>query len=91
MQWETGKARVLDHYSTYCDIYNRTCYQAKNVPVIFNISDRVGYSSGGQNLTITGHGFTGNISITVDGVNCTLTQYHEESMSCEVQSKSTIS
>jgi hypothetical protein len=47
MQWETGKARVLDHYATHCDIKNVTCYQAKNVPVIFDVSSNVGYSSGG--------------------------------------------
>jgi hypothetical protein len=92
MQWETGKARVLDHYATHCDILNKTCYQAKNVPVIFSLSNNEGYSSGGQNLTIKGHGFSaGNISAVVDGVNCTVTQYQDDSFSCEVNNKSTIS
>jgi hypothetical protein len=92
MQWETGRARVLDHFATHCDIKNETCYQAKNVPVVFNISDRIGYSSGGQNLTISGHGFSaGNITVTVDGVPCDVTQYQDDSMSCEINPKSTIS
>jgi hypothetical protein len=92
MQWETGKARVLDHYATHCDIKNTTCYQAKNVPVIFDVSDNVGYSSGGQNLTIKGHGFAaGNITASVDGVNCAITQFQDDSFSCEVAAKSAIS
>jgi hypothetical protein len=92
MQWETGKARTLDHYATTCDIFNRTCYQAKTVPVIFDISDNVGYSSGGQNLTVKGHGFGGgNITATVDGANCVVTQFQDDSFSCEVQPKATIS
>ena len=57
-----------------------------NVPVIFNISSHVGYTSGKQNLTIHGHGFNSpNITVSVAGVDCKVTQYHEESVSCEVQ------
>jgi len=37
-------------------------------------------------LTITGYGFTsGNITASVDGVNCSVTQYQDSSFSCEVQ------
>lgn len=85
MQWETGKAVVLDHFAYHCNVDNTTCYQAKTVPVIFDMTSNTGYSSGGQNLTVYGHGFgRGNISAQVDGVNCTVTQHQERSFSCEV-------
>lgn len=61
----------------------------KAIPVIFNISSNTGYTNGGQNLTIYGHGFNSdNISVTVDGVDCIVSYYKEDSVSCEVQSKS---
>jgi len=91
MTWETGKALVLDH-ALHCDITNTTCYQAKSVPVIFNVSSNTGYKSGGQNLTVHGHGFgLGNISAKLDGVDCKVSQYQETSFSCEVDPKDTVS
>jgi len=92
MQWETGKAVVLDHYALHCNVANTSCYEARTVPVIFNVSSNTGYTSGGQNLTVYGHGFgQGNITATVDGVNCTVTQHQERSFSCEVAPRSAVS
>ena len=92
MTWETGKARVLDHYALHCDIHNTTCYQAKSVPVIFNVSSNTGYKLGGQNLTVHGHGFgNGNISAKLDGVDCVITQFQDRSFSCEVSPRSSAS
>jgi len=89
MLWEVGYAMVSETEALHCTYDNSTCYKALNVPVIFNISSKVGYTSGHQNLTIHGHGFNSdNITVTVDGVNCTVTNYQEESVSCEVQPKS---
>jgi hypothetical protein len=63
------------------------CYHAMNVPSISNISQHTGYTSGGQNLTIHGHGFNDpNITVTVAGRECTVTQYQDTSVSCELQS-----
>lgn len=88
MLWEVGYAMVSETESTHCSYDNQTCYQAMNVPVIFNMSSHVGYTSGSQNLTIHGHGFNSdNITVTVDGVPCTVTNNQEESVSCEVQPK----
>lgn len=86
MLWEVGYAHVTEHEATHCD-YNMTrCYTAMNVPVIFNISSHVGYTSGKQNLTIHGHGFNSpNVTVKVAGVDCLVTQYQEESVSCELQ------
>ena len=92
MMWETGKAHVLDQYATYCNIDNSSCYQARTVPVIFDVSTHSGFSSGGQNLTVYGHGFgSGNISVTVDGVNCTVTSYYSDSFSCDIQPATSVS
>lgn len=87
MLWEVGYAHVSDVEATHCSYDMQRCYQAMNVPVIFNISSHRGYTSGHQNLTIHGHGFNSpNVTVTVAGVPCQVTQYQEESVSCEVQS-----
>lgn len=89
MLWEVGYAMVSETEAVHCTYDNSTCYKALNVPVIFNISKNVGYTSGHQNLTIHGHGFNSdNITVTVDGVNCTVTNSQEDAVSCEVQPKS---
>jgi hypothetical protein len=92
MMWETGLSQVIDHSALWCSYDNETCYYAKNVPVIFSVDKSEGYHTGGQNLTITGHGFaSGEISVTVDGVECVITQNQETSLSCEVQEKGSAS
>jgi hypothetical protein len=68
MQWETGQAYALRQESTHCHFDNMTCYQAMSVPVIFETSSNVGYTTGGMNLTVKGYGFkTGKITANVDG------------------------
>jgi hypothetical protein len=57
MLWEVGYAHVKKDESTHCNYEMTRCYQAMNVPVIFDISSNQGYTSGHQNLTIYGHGF----------------------------------
>lgn len=89
MLWEVGYAMVKETEAVHCSYDNSTCYKALNVPVIFDISSSVGYTSGHQNLTIHGHGFNSdNITVVVDGVNCTVTNSQEDAVSCEVQPKS---
>jgi len=68
MLWEVGYALVAEHEATHCTYDMSKCYQAMNVPSISNISAHQGYTNGGQNLTIHGHGFSqGNISVEVAG------------------------
>jgi len=57
MVWETGHAEVLDESALWCSYDNATCYFAKSVPVIFSIDKSRGLTTGGQNLTVYGHGF----------------------------------
>jgi hypothetical protein len=86
MLWEIGHAMVADTEAKHCSYDMSKCYYAMNVPVIFNISSHVGYTSGHQNLTIHGYGFNSpNITVKVAGIDCKVTQYQDESVSCEVQ------
>jgi hypothetical protein len=57
MMWETGKADIVEHTAKYCDYNNNTCYYAKTVPVMLSVDQSTGYYTGGQNLTVYGHGF----------------------------------
>lgn len=85
MLWEVGHALVSDAEAKHCSYDMSKCYYAMNVPVIFNISSHVGYTSGRQNLTIHGYGFNNEtVTVTVAGVDCKVTQYQDESVSCEV-------
>lgn len=68
MMWETGRAAISVPESLFCDFNQTNCYQAKSLPVIYNISSNIGYNTGGQNLTIKGYGFdSGIIKAVVDG------------------------
>jgi len=86
MMWETGKANVINQEATTCNFDGSDCYQAKSVPVIFDVSANSGYKTGGMNLTISGYGFeSGQIEATVAGEACVVTQHSSTEFSCEVQ------
>jgi len=85
MMWETGKAWVVDAMATHCSVDGTDCYQAKSVPVIFDMSANTGYKTGGMNLTVNGFGFeSGEIEATVDGQECEITIFSATTFSCEV-------
>lgn len=88
MMWETGKAVVASHESTFCSFDQTDCYQAKSIPVIFDISENLGYKTGGQNITVKGYGFdTGVIDAKVDGQVCDVTAFSKYEFSCKVNAK----
>ena len=92
MMWETGKSAVALESSLFCDYLQENCYQAKSLPVIYNISSNVGYNTGGQNLTIAGYGFdSGLIKATVDGQDCLVTSFGRYEFDCTVQKRDGIS
>lgn len=73
-----------------CDFNNTNCYQAKSLPVIFDISENVGYTTGGQNITVKGYGFdVGNVHAVIDGKNCTVTSTSRYEFDCTLQPKET--
>jgi hypothetical protein len=48
-----------------------TCFKAKIMPTVSDISHNTGYAEGGQTMTITGTSLDGtNVSVTVDGISC---------------------
>ena len=88
MMWETGKATVSKVEGTYCNYDQSDCYQAKNIPVIFDISENTGYKTGGQNITVKGYGFdTGVIDAKIDGQECKVTSFSKYEFSCSVSPK----
>jgi hypothetical protein len=92
MQWETGQAIKEPLMNTHCPNVDRSeCYEVKTVPVIFDISHKEGYLTGGQNLTVRGHGFNGTVTATVDGVACEVTAQREGAFDCKVGTKAAVS
>lgn len=54
-----------------CAYDNTNCYKAKAVAVIYDITESQGYLTGGQEITVKGHGFAnGTIDAKIDGVPC---------------------
>jgi hypothetical protein len=92
MMWETGKADIGIAESLWCNYNQSYCYQAKSLPVVFNVSHHIGYTTGGQNITVKGYGFdSGEIKATVDGQNCEVTSSTRHEFDCTVQPKSAAS
>jgi hypothetical protein len=53
------------------------------VPVIFDISQSTGYTTGGQNLTFTGFGFNNKaIDVKIDETPCKVTRYSDFGFDC---------
>jgi len=88
MMWETGTGAIQDVESKMCDFNNTNCYQAKSLPVIFEVSENVGYITGGQNITVKGFGFdAGKVHAVIDGRNCTVTSTSRYEFDCTLQPK----
>lgn len=62
------------------------------VPVINNLTQNTGYTTGGQNLTVYGFGFeSDNIVATVDGKPCDVNNRQRFSFSCTVRESESVS
>lgn len=65
----------MEHSMLRCSYDNSTCYKAKAVAKIDSIDAVQGYTTGGQLLTVRGHGFGGDvIEALIDGVPCKVIQ-----------------
>jgi hypothetical protein len=92
MLWETGLAIEHDFYMKTCIADNTQCYKAKTVPVIFDISQKSGYLTGGQSIKVKGFGFNHkSIDVKVDGVACAVTKFSESEFDCTVGTKAAVS
>jgi hypothetical protein len=68
MLWEVGNTFTSGAMMTHCSFDNQTCYQARTIPVIYDITSNTTYTTGGQNLTVNGFGFNNpNITATIGG------------------------
>jgi hypothetical protein len=63
MMWEVGKSDLNGQIAKHCNFDESHCYEAFNVPSIYTVSSNTGYTTGGQILTVTGHGFN-NIKVS---------------------------
>lgn len=67
----------------HCNFAGDECWQMRTHPKIESVSAATGYTNGGQDLTISGHGFNGtDVTITVDGVECALKSQTADSLKC---------
>lgn len=78
--------------SRKCNFAGDECWTVKTHPKIENLSGNTGYTTGGQNLRIYGHGLNGtDVSVLVDGVPCqvgTSTVDYIECVTGEAQAES---
>lgn len=88
MLWETGNALFANTMKT-CTYDMSECYVAKTIPVIHKVSANDGYTTGGQNVTISGYGFdNATLDIQVAGQNCSPTFVSKEVIHCMTSSSS---
>jgi len=82
-KFRVGYAMHMDYSMLRCSYDNSTCYKAKAVARIDSISATQGYTSGGQVLTVKGHGFSSEkISVTLDGIACKVLETHVDYFKC---------
>lgn len=66
-----------------CNYQNTSCYKAKAVGRLDSIDAATGYTTGGQILTVKGHGFGGEkVEALVDGVACKVFENDEHHFKC---------
>ncbi len=60
-----------------------TCYNTKVMPTLASVSHNSGFSTGGQNLTLTGTSFESeNVVVTVDDLPCTIQTKSDQTIMC---------
>lgn len=84
MRFVAGDTLQIDWSNIHCTVDNSTCYKVKTVPNIDSVSASQGYTSGGQLLTIKGHGFlSDSVSVKVAGADCLIKSKSKTQISCE--------
>ena len=88
MLWETGYANKNPTTMEYCNYGGDACYESMTVPVIYEINQASGYTTGGQVLTVDGFGFNyGAAVIEIDGTPCTIIKQSKYQITCRVNEK----
>lgn len=82
-KFRVGYAMHMEHSMIRCSFDNSTCYKAKAVARIDSIDATTGYTTGGQLLTIKGHGFNADLhEVKIDGVPCKVTEFDLNYIKC---------
>lgn len=86
VRFRVGNA-YLRETAKHCNFAGDDCWYVKTHPKIDAISMEEGYVTGGQTLTIDGWGLKGatgmqDVSVTVDGVPCSVTEHSLEQVKC---------
>ena len=88
MLWETGYADKNPTTMEYCNYEGTECYESMTIPVIYEINQATGYTTGGQVITIDGFGFSyGAAVIEIDGTPCTVISQSKTQITCRVNEK----
>jgi len=87
VRFRVGNA-LLRESSKHCNFKGDDCWYVKTHPRIDSINAVDGYTTGGQTLNITGWGLkpstnqTSDVTVTVDGVGCKVTNYSLSHVTC---------
>ena len=83
-----GNAYKEELSSKTCNFDATLCYDAQVMPAISRISSAGGYTSGGQDLTITGTSLNGTVTtVLVDGETCAIKSSGINEIKCETSAK----
>ena len=78
--------------TSHCNFNGDDCWTVRTHPKIERVSSSSGYTTGGQEFTISGHGLNGtNVSVLVDGVACKVTEALNGAIQCLTGAKDEVS
>ena len=78
-----GNALILTDSVRICTADGEDCYETRIMPTITNIDHSSGYTTGGQEITIDGTSLNAaEPVVTIDGVECTVTEYSFYQLKC---------
>jgi IPT/TIG domain len=82
-RFRAGSAIYYDATLVRCDYTNTTCFRARGVAVMRTMNYHQGYSTGGQIIKVTGHGFNSkNIVATIGGAPCIVQRFALDYFTC---------
>ena len=83
-----GAGYAMNEKSTETCLFDgTTCYTTKLMPTVKSISQSQGYAEGGQTLSITGTSLDGDVTVTVDGVPCSVESTSQREVTCTTGKK----
>jgi hypothetical protein len=69
--------------STHCNFAGDDCWSVRTHPKIEGVSASSGFTTGGQEFTISGHGLRGtDVSVLIDGIACDVTESINGQITC---------